>query len=226
MIVFDNVTKNYNSSINVLKNLSFTINSGEFISIIGQSGAGKSTIFHLLIGADKPSSGQILVEKINISKLSRKQLQLYRRKVGVVWQNFKLLPKKTVFENIYFALEAVGDVHPTSIQKVLEIIEQVGLQGKQDYFPAQLSGGEKQRCAIARALVHDPSLIIADEPTGNLDPQTSQEILRLLIDINLKGVTVILSTHDTHVVDKLEKRVLHLENGQIIRDEQNAKYHS
>lgn len=226
MIVFDNVTKNYNSSINVLKDLSFRINSGEFVSVIGQSGAGKSTLFHLLIGADKASSGKILVENIDISTLNRKQLQLYRRKVGMVWQNFKLLPKKTVFENIYFALEAVGDSSPTSIQKVLDIIDQVGLQGKQDYFPAQLSGGEKQRCAIARALVHDPSLIIADEPTGNLDPKTSQEILQLLIDINLKGVTIILSTHDTHVVDKLQKRVLHLADGHIIRDEQNATYHA
>ena len=226
MIVFDNVTKNFNSSINVFKNLSFQIQSGEFVSIIGQSGAGKSTIFHLLIGADKPSSGKIIVENIDLAKLNRKQLQLYRRKVGMVWQNFKLLPKKTVFENIYFALEAVGDLHPTSIQKVLDIIDQVGLQGKQDYFPAQLSGGEKQRCAIARALVHDPSLIIADEPTGNLDPKTSQDILQLLMDINQRGVTIILSTHDTHVVDKLEKRVLHLKDGQIVRDQANAKYHS
>lgn len=225
MIVFDNVTKNYDSSHEVIQGIDLTIKSGEFISIIGHSGAGKSTIFHMLIGADSPSSGMITVDDINISKLNAKQLQLYRRKVGMVWQNFKLLPKKTVFENIFFALEAVGETSSTSVRKVLDILDQVGLQGKQDYFPAQLSGGEKQRCAIARALVHDPKLIIADEPTGNLDPKTSQEILRLLQDINDKGVTIILSTHDTHVVDQLQERVLHLEGGKIVRDEQNASYH-
>ncbi len=179
----------------------------------------------MLIGADKPTNGRITVDEIDISRLNSKKLQLYRRKVGMVWQNFKLLPKKTVFENIFFALEAVGDTNPSSVQKVLEIIDQVGLQGKQDYFPAQLSGGEKQRCAIARALVHDPKLIIADEPTGNLDPKTSQEILNLLKQINDKGVTIILSSHDTHLVDQLQKRVLHLEGGKIVRDEQNASYH-
>ncbi len=225
MIIFDKVSKNYDSSLNVIDNLNLKIKSGEFVSIIGQSGAGKSTIFHMLIGADKPTNGRITVDEIDISRLNSKKLQLYRRKVGMVWQNFKLLPKKTVFENIFFALEAVGDTNPSSVQKVLEIIDQVGLQGKQDYFPAQLSGGEKQRCAIARALVHDPKLIIADEPTGNLDPKTSQEILNLLKQINDKGVTIILSSHDTHLVDQLQKRVLHLEGGKIVRDEQNASYH-
>jgi cell division transport system ATP-binding protein len=225
VIVFDNVTKNYDSSLNVLQGLNLKIKSGDFVSIIGQSGAGKSTIFHLLMGADRPSSGKITVDDIDISNLSRNKLQLYRRKIGMVWQNFKLLPKKTVFENIHFALEAVDETDTNSVRKVLDIIDQVGLQGKQDYFPAQLSGGEKQRCAIARALVHDPKLIIADEPTGNLDPKTSQEILQLLKDINDKGVTIILSTHDTHVVDNLKKRVLHLEGGVIVRDEQNASYH-
>lgn len=225
MIVFDNVTKNYDSSYDVIQGINLTIKSGEFVSIIGSSGAGKSTIFHMLIGADKPSSGKITVDDIDISNLSSKQLQLYRRKVGMVWQNFKLLPKKTVFENIFFALEAVGETNAGSIRKVLDILDQVGLQGKQEYFPAQLSGGEKQRCAIARALVHDPKLIIADEPTGNLDPATSQEILKLLQDINNKGVTIILSTHDTHVVDQLQERVLHLDGGKIVRDEQNGTYH-
>lgn len=225
MIVFDNVTKNYDSSHNVIQELNLQIQSGEFVSVIGQSGAGKSTIFHMLIGADKPSSGTITVDKINISTLNPKQLQLYRRKVGMVWQNFKLLPRKTVFENVFFALEAVGETDSHSVRKVLNTLDQVGLQGKQDYFPAQLSGGEKQRCAIARALVHDPKLIIADEPTGNLDPKTSQEILSLLQEINDKGVTIILSTHDTHVVDQLQERVLHLEGGKIVRDEQNASYH-
>jgi cell division transport system ATP-binding protein len=225
VIVFDNVTKNYDSSHNVIQELNLTIKSGEFVSVIGQSGAGKSTIFHMLIGADTPSSGQITVDDINISSLNPKQLQLYRRKVGMVWQNFKLLPRKTVFENVFFALEAVGETDSNSVRKVLNTLDQVGLHGKQDYFPAQLSGGEKQRCAIARALVHDPKLIIADEPTGNLDPKTSQEILSLLQDINDKGVTIILSTHDTHVVDQLQERVLHLEGGKIVRDEQNASYH-
>lgn len=226
MIVFDNITKNYNSSVNVLQDLNLQIESGEFVSIIGSSGAGKSTIFHMLIGADKPSSGSITIDGVDISKLKKSQLQLYRRKVGMVWQNFKLLPKKTVFENVFFALEVVGDNTPASSKKVLDILDQVGLHGKADYFPSQLSGGEKQRTAIARALVHDPNLIIADEPTGNLDPKTSQDIIQLLKEINNKGVTVIISTHDTHLVDSVKQRVLHLSNGQIIRDEANASYHS
>jgi cell division transport system ATP-binding protein len=210
----------------VLNNLNFKVESGEFVSVIGASGAGKSTIFHLLMGADVPSSGAITIDGINISELDQTALQLYRRRVGMVWQSFKLLPKKTVFENVSFALEAVDEPEAEIHLKVTSILERVGLANMANKFPSHLSGGERQRCAIARALVHNPNLIIADEPTGNLDPVTSLEIIRLLKQINDTGVTVILATHDTHVVDAIKERVIEIKGGKITRDEFKAGYKS
>lgn len=223
MIVFNKVCKTFDEHV-VLHNISFKITAGELVSIIGASGAGKSTIFHLLMGADTPTSGKIKIDGIDLAELDSTALQLYRRKVGMVWQSFKLLPKKNVFENVAFALEAVDEDDPEILIKVDEILELVGLSNMAHKFPAQLSGGERQRCAIARALVHSPNLIIADEPTGNLDPGTSLEIIKLLKKINDTGVTVILATHDAHIVDSLKERVVELKNGRIIRDEEKAKY--
>lgn len=223
MIQFDQVSKSYGDHL-VLDELSFKVESAEFVSIIGASGAGKSTLFHLLIGADTPTLGTITIDGIDISNLDPTALQLYRRRVGMVWQSFKLLPKKTVFENVSFALEAIDEPEAKIHLRVSEILEKVGLQNMANKFPAQLSGGERQRCAIARALVHNPNLIIADEPTGNLDPVTSLEIIKLLKKINQSGVTVILATHDTHVVDAAHARVIQIKNGKIVRDDKKAKY--
>jgi cell division transport system ATP-binding protein len=225
MILFSKVSKSYGDHL-VLNNLNFKVESGEFVSVIGASGAGKSTIFHLLMGADVPSSGAITIDGINISELDQTALQLYRRRVGMVWQSFKLLPKKTVFENVSFALEAVDEPEAEIHLKVTSILERVGLANMANKFPSHLSGGERQRCAIARALVHNPNLIIADEPTGNLDPVTSLEIIRLLKQINDTGVTVILATHDTHVVDAIKERVIEIKGGKITRDEFKAGYKS
>lgn len=223
MIHFQKVCKNYDEHV-VLHNVNLKIEAGEFVSVIGASGAGKSTIFHLLMGADTPTSGAIKIDGIDLATLDATALQLYRRKVGMVWQSFKLLPKKTVFENVAFALEAIDEDDPGILLKVDEILEMVGLSKMAYKFPSQLSGGERQRCAIARALVHAPNLIIADEPTGNLDPKTSLEIIDIFKQINKKGVTVILATHDTHVVDAIHERVVEIRGGRVVRDEQKAKY--
>jgi cell division transport system ATP-binding protein len=223
MIIFQNVSKSFGLN-DVIKDLNLTIDKGEFISIIGPSGAGKSTLFHMLIGADKPSKGEILIDGIDINSLDTDAMQLYRRKVGMVWQNFKLLPLKTVFENVAFALEALDEEESNIIMRVTEVLEEVGLGEYAEKFPAQLSGGEKQRCAIARALVHKPDLIIADEPTGNLDPKTSEDIINILKKVNKSGVTVIVATHDMYIVDVAKKRVVVLDKGKIVRDKNESTY--
>jgi cell division transport system ATP-binding protein len=224
MIIFDRVRKKFGEH-EVLKGINLRIDAGEFVSVIGPSGAGKSTIFHILIGADTPTSGRITIDGIDLAKLDSTALQLYRRKVGMVWQSFKLLPKKTIFENVSFALEALDEDDATILLKVTGILEKVGLSHMGHKFPAQLSGGEKQRAAIARALVHNPNLIIADEPTGNLDPKTSLEIVEILKLINDSGVTVILATHDTAVVDAIQERVVVIDDGRVVRDSVKASYH-
>jgi cell division transport system ATP-binding protein len=223
MIVFDKVTKQFGDH-KVLNKVNLTIDKGEFVSVIGPSGAGKSTIFHLLMGATKPDNGHIVIDGINMDEMDMDALQLYRRRVGMVWQNFKLLPKKTVFENVAFALEAIEEDEEEIFLRVPEILDQVGLKKMADKFPAQLSGGEKQRCAIARALIHNPNLIIADEPTGNLDPKTSQEIIEIFKDINDSGVTIILATHDIQMVDIIKKRVVVIDDGKVVRDKKKSTY--
>jgi cell division transport system ATP-binding protein len=223
MIHFQKVCKSYDENI-VLHNVNLKIEAGEFVSVIGASGAGKSTVFHLLMGADVPTSGTIKIDDIDLASLDTTALQLYRRRVGMVWQSFKLLPKKTVAENVAFALEAIDEDDPEILIKVDEILEMVGLTNMSHKFPSQLSGGERQRAAIARALVHAPNIIIADEPTGNLDPKTSLEIIKIFKEINKKGVTVILATHDTHVVDAIHERVIEIRGGRVVRDDKKAKY--
>lgn len=217
------LSKRY-GDIAALSNINCKIKSGEFLSLVGPSGAGKSTLTRLLIREERPSAGHIYVAGRDITRLSRRELPFFRRKVGVVFQDFKLLPRKTVAENISFALE-VCDVSGYEITKrVQKILKLVGLDQRADNYPHELSGGEKQRVSIARAMIHDPKILIADEPTGNLDPVNTEEIIHLLLKIHSRGTTVILATHNKVVVDRLEKRVITMKNGEIVSDQQTGKY--
>jgi cell division transport system ATP-binding protein len=223
MIIFDRVTKKYKNR-KVLDNVSATIGPGEFVSIIGPSGAGKSTLVYALIGAEKIQSGNITVDGYRINEMSEKEMQYFRRKIGVVFQDYRLLPQKTVFENVAFALEVCGIGKSQIKSKVQEVLKVVGLLDQATHFPFQLSGGEKQRTSIARALVHQPSLIVADEPTGNLDPKTALEIVKLFQDINKKGISVILTTHNKEIVNFLKRRVIKLDGGRIVEDKGGSEY--
>lgn len=224
VIEFKKVSKIYAGNIVAVDKISLTIKPGEFISLVGPSGAGKSTLIRLLTGEEFSTSGEVLVSGRDISKLLKKEFPYYRRKVGVIFQDFKLLPKKTVYENIAFALE-VADVKTADIEeRVPRIIEIVGLTSRTKALSEELSGGEKQRVSIARAIIHKPKLLIADEPTGNLDPVATWEIVELLFKINNQGTIVILATHDKEVVDSLERRVISMKNGKIISDQAKGKY--
>lgn len=217
MISFMGVTKEYGGR-EVLSDLNFQVNPGEFVCVTGPSGAGKSTIVHLLIRADIPTKGTIEIDGANLAKLPAEILQLYRRRTGVVFQDYKLLPDRTVEENIAFALEVCGEPDEVVDERTAEIMDRLQLSDRADAFPSELSGGEKTRVALARALVHKPGILIADEPTGNIDPEQSIHILNFLRQVNTEGTTVILATHDKLVVDALGVRVLRLENGKIVRD--------
>ena len=227
MIAFQNVTKTYKSNGKLtvaLDDITFKINPKEFVSLVGRSGAGKSTIIKLLIGEEKPDKGRIIFGSYDVNKLKLKELPALRRHIGVVFQDFKLLPNKTAYENVAFALEVAGRGEKEIKDFVPKILELVGLKDKMENFPKELSGGELQRVAIARALIHNPDVLVADEPTGNLDPITSQEIIHLLLTINEMGTTVLLATHNKDIINHLERRVVLLENGKIIRDEEKGKY--
>lgn len=224
VIEFHDVSKVYPGKVEALLNISFDINIGEFISLVGPSGAGKSTLIRLLTCEEKPSSGKILVAGRDITELKMKELPFYRRKVGVIFQDFKLLPKKTVIENISYALEVSDATNEEIEDKVPKIIELVGLTTRARAMTEELSGGEKQRVSIARALVHNPKLLIADEPTGNLDPVSTWEIIELLFKINKQGTIVLLATHDKEVVDALERRVITLRDGKLVSDQKKGKY--
>lgn len=214
----------YNNKIAALDNISFKIGKGEFVSIVGPSGAGKSTLIKMLVCEEKPSSGKILVAGRNITQLKLAELPYFRRKVGVVFQDFKLLPQKTVYENVAFALE-VCEAYPEEIrEKVPRILDLVGMLKRKDNLPDELSGGEKQRISIARALVHSPKILIADEPTGNLDPVNAAEIISLLCRINQRGTIVILATHNKAIVDRLKRRVILLKGGKLISDMAQGGY--
>lgn len=217
MIVFSSVTKEFLGN-TVLGGISFQIQPGEFVCLTGPSGAGKSTIVHLLICAEVPTSGTIEVDGADLAALPRPVLQMYRRKMGVLFQDYKLLSDRTVAENIAFALEVSGVEDSEIGLRVDELLGRLRLTARRDAFPTELSGGEKTRTALARALANRPSILIADEPTGNIDPQQSMEILELLKEVNREGATVILASHDQRVIDSLNVRVLRLENGNIVRD--------
>ena len=224
MISFQNVSKQYNSDEPALKDISFKIDPKEFVSIVGRSGAGKSTVVKLLIAEEQPSKGRVIFGHYDVGKLKASELPKLRRHIGVVFQDFRLLPTRDAYENIAFALEVAGRPQNEINDLVMEVLDLVGLAGKENNYPHELSGGEKQRVAIARAMVSRPDLIIADEPTGNLDPLNTLEIINLLTQINELGTTVILATHNKEVVNQLDKRVIVLENGRIVRDEENGRY--
>ena len=225
MILLDRVTKNYGKSNKpALNRASIHVGAGEFVIIVGTSGAGKSTLLKLLTREEKPSSGKIVVGGIDYDNLKDKHSPLLRRKIGVVFQDFKLLPNRTVFENVAFALEIAGMTNREIKATVPKVIELVGLKGKEKHFPHQLSGGERQRVAIARAVVRQPKILIADEPTGNLDPKHSWDIVRLLEKINKYGTTVILTTHNVEIVNKLKRRVITIDHGKITSDQARGSY--
>lgn len=225
MILLDRVTKNYGKSNKpALNRASIHVGAGEFVIIVGTSGAGKSTLLKLLTREEKPSSGKIVVGGIDYDNLKDKHIPLLRRKIGVVFQDFKLLPNRTVFENVAFALEIAGMTNREIKATVPKVIELVGLKGKEKHFPHQLSGGERQRVAIARAVVRQPKILIADEPTGNLDPKHSWDIVRLLEKINKYGTTVILTTHNVEIVNKLKQRVITIDHGKITSDQARGSY--
>lgn len=223
MIKFDQVTKTYDK-VAALKNISVEIHKGEFISLVGQSGAGKSTLISLIIGEERPDSGRILIDDIDVSQISRKDIPYLRRKIGVVFQDIRLLPNRTVYENVAFAMEVSGETNNAIKKEVPKILELVGLQDRAHAFPHEMSGGEKQRVAIARALAHKPFLLLADEPTGNLDSINAWDIIQLLLKINKTGTTVILATHAKDLVNSVKKRVITIEKGEIIFDQEKGKY--
>ena len=225
MILLDRVTKLYGKGMDpALDRVSLFIEPREFVILVGTSGAGKSTLFKLLTREEKPTSGKIVVGGIDYDNLKDKNIPMLRRKIGVVFQDFKLLPQRTVFENIAFALEIAGMTRQEIKSTVPKVIELVGLTGKEKSFPHQLSGGERQRVAIARAVVRQPKILIADEPTGNLDPKNSWDIMRLLEKINKYGTTILLTTHNAEIVNKLKRRVITLEHGKISSDQANGSY--
>jgi cell division transport system ATP-binding protein len=224
MIRFDNVSKIYKDDYVALENINLEINPGEFVSIVGTSGAGKSTILKLIYAEEAPTEGQVFFGERSLDSISRKHISEHRRNIGTVFQDFKLLNKKTAFENVAYALEVCGISKAEILEDVPQILEIVGLRDRQHKFPHELSGGEQQRVAMARALIHKPTVIIADEPTGNLDPASSLEIMQLLLKINKLGTTVILASHDKEIVNKAAKRVIVLERGRIICDDAKGKY--
>ncbi len=223
MITVEELNKSFGKH-RVLNDVSFKITEGEFVSIVGASGAGKTTLIHALIAAEKVDSGNIIIAGTAVENLTPAQIQNYRQKIGIIFQDYKLLPRKTVFENVAFALEVSGYDQKFIDQRVMEVLKLVGLEEQRNHFPKQLSGGEKQRTAIARALVHGPQLLFADEPTGNLDPENAVALASLLLKINKHGTTVILATHNKEIVNSIKKRVITLEHGQIISDKKNSGY--
>lgn len=225
VLALQGVTKSYPNGKVALRGVDLTIPEGDFVFLVGPSGAGKSTVIKLLVRDELPSRGSVLLDGRDLARVKRREVPKIRRKLGIVFQDFKLLPTKTVRDNVGFALEVTGAPRRKIGPAVDRALRIVGLTGQADQLPSQLSGGEQQRTAIARALVHEPRLFIADEPTGNLDPLISWEIIQLLLRINEMGVTVLMATHNAEVVTALRKRVVALENGRIVRDEAQAAYH-
>ena len=223
MIKFQNVTKQYTSE-KALDSINLQVNHGEFISLVGLSGAGKTTLLKLIIGEEQIDGGRILIDDIDISNVKKSDLPYLRRKIGMVFQDIKLLPRRTAFENIAFAMEVCGHKLEKIQEEVPKILELVGLSHKSNNFPDEMSGGEKQRVAIARALSHRPVLLLADEPTGNLDEVNAAEVLDLLLKINQLGTTVILATHAADLVNKIKKRVITIEDGKITMEQEIGKY--
>ncbi len=224
MIYFDRVSKIYNDESTALSDVSFAVEPGELVSIVGHSGAGKTTLLKLILAEEKPTEGNVFFNSVDIHTLGKSSIHRLRRRIGSVFQDFKLLPNKTVFENIAFTMEASGRPDEDIAADVPHVLELVGLGAKLWSFPHELSGGEKQRVAIARAIVNQPDLLIADEPTGNLDPINTHEVIQIFKKINDIGTTVLLTTHNKGVVDALGRRVITMDGGKIVRDDKEGKY--
>ena len=224
IIAMDHISKLYSTGVEALSDVSIRIHKGEFVFVVGKSGSGKSTFIKLLLKELNPTEGRIFVGGRQVTNLKRKQVSLYRRKIGVVFQDFRLLKNKTVFENVAFAQEIIGMTKRDIARNVPIMLEMVGLKGKEKMYPHELSGGEQQRVAIARALINQPTILLADEPTGNLDPKTAWDIMMLLEEVNKMDTTVVVVTHNNDVVDVMQKRVINLEDGVLVRDEKKGGY--
>jgi len=224
LISFQNVSKDYSRGVKALDDVSFNIREGDFVCLAGKSGAGKTTLLKLLIREEKPTRGRIIFDGFEVQKLGTKDIPYFRRRIGAVFQDYKLLPSKTAYENIAYIMEVMGFSKQEIDREVPQVLEIVGLVDRAHQFPSELSGGERQRVAIARALITRPEVICADEPTGNLDPYHTRDIIQLLLKIQEMGNTVILSTHDKGIIDNLERRVITLEKGKIIRDEKKGRF--
>jgi cell division transport system ATP-binding protein len=224
MIYFDKVTKQYRDGTPALEDITLTITPKEFVSIVGHSGAGKTTLLKMLLAEEKPSSGSVFFEEIDIHDLPKNALHHYRRKIGTVFQDFRLIPTKTAYENIAFAMEAVGRRDDEIASDVPYILDLVDIGDKAHHFPHQLSGGEQQRVAIGRAIINQPDVIVADEPTGNLDPVNTYDVIEILKKINELGTTVIITTHNKGVVDAMNKRVITMDKGRVVRDDAHGHY--
>ena len=224
MIKLSKITKEYKNGVVALSNIDLEISKGEFIFLVGSSGAGKSTLTKLLLKEEEPSEGHIYFKGVDLTHLANRKIPILRREIGVVFQDFRLLPNKTVFENVAFALEIIGTSKKEIRRRVPIILSLVNLSRRASSFPEQLSGGEQQRVSIARAIVNNPPVLIADEPTGNLDPDTAWEIMKVLRDVNSRGTTIIMATHAKDIVNEMKKRVIALENGKIIRDDVKGGY--
>ncbi|WP_078414301.1 cell division ATP-binding protein FtsE [Priestia abyssalis] len=224
MIEMKDVYKTYPNGVKAINGINVKINPGEFVYVVGPSGAGKSTFIKMMYREEQPTSGQIIVNGVNLEKLKNSKVPIFRRNLGVVFQDFKLLPKLTVYENVAFALEVIEE-HPDKIRtRVMEVLDLVKLKHKVRSLPDELSGGEQQRISIARSIVNNPKVVIADEPTGNLDPETSWEIMDIFKEINKRGTTVVMATHNREIVNTIRKRVIAIENGRIARDEVRGDY--
>lgn len=225
MISFDDVSKLYpNSNAPALEGINLNVEQGEFVFLVGASGSGKSSLLRLLLKEEKPTSGTVTVDGINVAKLANRKVPAFRRTMGIVFQDFRLLPGKSVFDNVAFGMEVIGKSKKEIEQRIPALLELVGLEEKSHRLPSELSGGEQQRVALARAFVNQPKLLLADEPTGNLDPSTSIGIMKLLDRINRTGTTIIMATHDVAIVDQMRKRIVQMENGKIIRDQERGMY--
>lgn len=226
MIIFDKISKTYQTKNTSVHDIDLKIKKGEFVTLIGPSGAGKTTLLRLLLAEEKPTQGTVHFDGVNIHNLRKKDIPHYRQRIGVVFQDYKLLENKTTYENVAFAMEMIGKSDSEIQADVPHALELVGLEDKGFSFPSQLSGGEQQRLAIARAIINQPDILIADEPTGSLDPDSSHSVLNILKKINELGTTVILATHDRDVVNALHKRVVKIENGRITRDQEKGSYNA
>ena len=226
LIRIKDLEKKYKTGVTAIYDFDLKVKKGDFVFVIGQSGSGKSTLIKLLYREEKPTNGSINIGGIEVAKLRNRKVYKLRRKLGIVFQDYKLLPRLTVYENVAFALEILGLPNEEIRNKTLKALEQVGLKNKSKNYPNELSGGEQQRVAIARAIVNEPKLLLCDEPTGNLDPETSWEIMKVLEEINNMGTTIIMATHDRDIVDRMKKRVVILDHGRLARDIENGGYYN